>query len=81
MGGVMIGLVEISEEQGTLRLSNGSLFRVDPFDLDEVTTWSRASEIELMENQDRVFNYTLTNWDTCSWIRATKVEPFDSTCP
>ena len=81
MGGVMIGLVEILAEQGTLRLSNGCTFRVDPFDLAEVSTWSRASEIELVENQDRVFNYTLTNWDTCSWIRATKLDEFGGDCP
>ena len=67
-----IDLLAIIDQGAMIQLSDGSLFRVDPFDLPEVKTWTATSEIELAETQDSVFNYTLTNRNTNSWIRATK---------
>ena len=69
----MRDIVEIRDCGGILRLSDGSTFRVDPFDLPEVNRWSTNSEIELAETRDCVFNYTLTNRDMDAWIRATKL--------
>jgi len=73
MSKIAIRLLEIRDKGKTLKLADGSLLRVDPFDLSEVKTWSATSEIELAQTRDRVFNYTLTNRDTYSWIRATKL--------
>ena len=73
MGKNWIGLLEILDEGETLRLSNGSLFRVDPFDLHEVCTWAVANEIEMAVTKDQVFNYTLINRDIATWIRAMKL--------
>lgn len=68
-----VRLLEIRDKGKTLKLADGSLLRVDPFDLPEIITWSATSEVELAKTRDCVFNYTLTNRDTYSWIRATKL--------
>ena len=66
-------ILEIRDRGQFLQLTDGSVFRVDPFDLPEVRTWSTANEIELSKTRDRIFNYTLTNQDNFSWIRAIKL--------
>ncbi|MFC1764172.1 hypothetical protein ACFL6U_19125 [Planctomycetota bacterium] len=68
-----IGLLEILNDGQTLKLSNGTLFRVNPFDLPEVRTWTMSNDIELAETNDRVFNYTLTNTYTDTCVRAMKL--------
>jgi hypothetical protein len=73
MSKISIRLLEIRDKGKTLKLADGSLLRVDPFDLPEINTWSPTSEIELAQTRDRVFNYTLTNRDTYSWVRAAKL--------
>ncbi len=70
---IAVRLLEIRDKGKTLKLADGSLLRVDPFDLPEIMTWSAASEIELAKTRDSLFNYTLTNRDNYSWIRATKL--------
>ena len=69
----IIDLMAIIDKGETLELADGSKFRVDPFDLAEVMTWSASNELELRQTRDRVFNYTLTNRDRSSWIRAMKL--------
>ena len=74
MGNNDVDLLEILDKGKRLKLSDGSIFRVDPFDMPIVSTWSITHRIELTETNDDVFNYTLTNSDTDAWIRATKLK-------
>ncbi|MFC1762542.1 hypothetical protein ACFL6U_10735 [Planctomycetota bacterium] len=68
-----IALLDILDNGMTLILSNGGKFRVDPYDQSEVSTWAIADDIELDRTRDDVFDYTLANRDSDTWIRARRL--------
>ncbi|MFC1652922.1 hypothetical protein ACFL3F_04295 [Planctomycetota bacterium] len=42
-----VGLLEILDRGERVKLSDGSFFHVDPFDLPEISGWSMSCEIEV----------------------------------
>jgi hypothetical protein len=73
MGNRILNLLEILENGQALKLSDGTLFQVDPYDQSEVKSWDIFNAIELAKTRDVVFNYTLTNTSTDAWVRAMKL--------
>ena len=73
MNGRIVSLLEILESEHALKLSDGTLFQVDPYDQTEVNSWDIFNDIEVVRTRDAQFNYTLTNINTDAWVRAMKL--------
>jgi len=64
-----------SEKNYELKLMDGSIWSINPFDIPTVTIWLPTSTIQIIEKNDgNMYNYELINLNTKQSVRGMRIK-------